>query len=88
MSDEKVDRLIPYASHFHARGAAVGRLQTSVAENEIDYARVVRLMKETGYAGWVGVEYTWNRWEDCDRTDNVSETVLMKELLTKLFSEA
>jgi sugar phosphate isomerase/epimerase len=86
MSDEKADLLIPYASHFHARGAAVGRLQTSVKENEIDYKSILAVMKKTDYAGYIGIEYTWNEWENCNRTDNVSETVLMKRHIEDLFN--
>jgi sugar phosphate isomerase/epimerase len=84
MPDEKADLLIPYASHFHARGAAVGSLQTCMKENEIDYEKILVIMQETGYEGWLGVEYTWNEWENCNRTDNVSETILMKDHLMKL----
>ena len=86
MPDAKCDALIPFASHFHARGAAVGRLQTSVKENEIDYESVISNMKKVGYDGYIGVEYTWNEWENCNRTDNVSETILMKNLITQIFN--
>ena len=79
--NERVHPLIPYASHFHARGAASGKLQTSVAENEIDYGLIVEKMKEVGYEGYIGIEYIWMEWENCNRTDNVSESILLMELL-------
>ncbi|MCL2813522.1 MAG: sugar phosphate isomerase/epimerase [Oscillospiraceae bacterium] len=79
--------LVEKASHFHARGAAPGRLQTVFAENTVDYAAIAKEMKKTGYDKSIGVEYTWQEWENCNRVDNVSESVLMKNYLKKLLSE-
>jgi sugar phosphate isomerase/epimerase len=79
--DREIEPLIAYASHFHARGAAPGRLQTPVKESTIDYRRVVRAMKETGYPGNIGIEYTYNEWENMNRTDNLSETILLRDLI-------
>lgn len=79
--DAEVEPLIKYASHFHARGAAKNRLQTVLKENTIDYARVVKVMKETNYQGYFGIEYTWNEWEDCNKTDNISETILLRDFI-------
>jgi sugar phosphate isomerase/epimerase len=79
--DSEIEPLVAFASHFHARGAAPGRLQTPVKENTIDYRRIVRVMKQTGYQGTIGIEYTWNEWEDMNRTDNLSETILLRDLI-------
>ena len=79
--DAEVEPLLRYASHFHARGARPGVLQTVVRENAIDYPAILRKLDTLGYGGCIGVEYTWNEWENCDRTDNVSETILLKRLL-------
>jgi sugar phosphate isomerase/epimerase len=81
--DKDVEPLIPYASHFHARGAKEGALQTVLPENTIDYQRIVHQMKKSGYAGFVGIEYIWMDWEGCNRTDNVSESLRLKELMKK-----
>ena len=78
---ERCHPLIPYASHFHMRGAARGRLQTPMSENEIDYPHILKVLKEGNYDGFIGVEYTYNDWEDCNKTDNLSETILMKRLI-------
>jgi sugar phosphate isomerase/epimerase len=80
--DAEVEPLIRCASHFHARGAAKNRLQTVLKENTIDYARVVKVMKETNYQGYIGLEYTWNEWEDCNKTDNISETILLRDFIS------
>ena len=78
-TDANVEPLIAHASHFHARGAAPGQLQTAVKDSTIDYRRVVRCMREKGYTGCICIEYTWSEWEDCNRTDNLSETVLLRD---------
>ena len=38
-------------------------------------------MQRTQYKGFIGVEYTWTQWENCNRTDNVSESVSLMKLL-------
>lgn len=86
--DEDVKPLVAHASHFHARGAALGKLQTSVKENMIDYVSIVKEMIRTGYSGFVGIEYIWMDWEDCNRVDNVSESILLRELIKKAFAES
>jgi len=81
ISDHEVEPLIAHASHFHARGARPGRLQASFQENVIDYGRVLDVMRQVGYAGYVGVEYVWIDWEHCNEVDNLSETILMRDSL-------
>jgi len=81
LPDSDVEPLLAHASHFHVRGACKGRLQCSFKDNEIDYDRVVALMKSTGYAGYVGVEYVWIDWEHCNEVDNLSETILFRDFL-------
>lgn len=79
--DSATEPLIAHASHFHARGARKGRLQTSIQNNTIDYARVLRAMRQSGYSGCVGVEYVWTDWEHCNEVDNLSETIQLRNLL-------
>jgi sugar phosphate isomerase/epimerase len=81
VADRDVEPLIAHASHFHARGARTGRLQASFKENVIDYGRVLDVMRQVGYAGYVGVEYVWIDWEHCNEVDNLSETILMRDFL-------
>jgi sugar phosphate isomerase/epimerase len=81
LPDSEVEPLVPHASHFHVRGAREGRLQASFRDNAIDYRRVLEVMRETGYAGWIGIEYVWIDWEHCNECDNLSETILFREYL-------
>ncbi|WP_165253451.1 sugar phosphate isomerase/epimerase family protein [Paludisphaera soli] len=77
--DAEVEPLIALASHFHARCARPGRLQACFKDNTIDYHRVVDVMKQVGYSGYVGVEYVWIDWEHCNEVDNLSESILLRD---------
>ena len=84
LSDSAIEPLLRHASHFHFRGAGPGRVQASLKNNTIDYARVVRLLRKAGYRGWYGVEYVWIDWEHSNECDNLSETILMRDFLRSL----
>jgi len=81
LPDADVEPLLKHASHFHVRGSRKDRLQTSFADNTIDYGRVVSILKQVGYAGYLGVEYVWIDWEHCNEVDNLSETILFRDFL-------
>jgi sugar phosphate isomerase/epimerase len=82
--DATVEPLIRQATHFHARGARKGRLQTSFQASTIDYARVVAAMRSTGYQGYVGIEYVWTEWERCNEVDNLSETIRFRDFFRSM----
>ena len=84
-AESEVDPLVPHTRHFHARGGANGRLQTSLAENSIDYERIIDLLARSGYDGHIAVEYVWVEVEGMAAVDVLSETVMMRDrLLAKL----
>jgi L-ribulose-5-phosphate 3-epimerase UlaE len=63
------------------RGASKGRLQTSFKNNRIDYKRILKVMKDTGYNGYLGIEYIWTDWEKCNEVDNVAEIIQFRDYL-------
>lgn len=79
--DSDIEPLLSHASHFHVRGAQPDRLQCSYKDNQIDYGRILDVMKENRYAGYIGVEYVWIDWEHCNEVDNLSETILFRDFL-------
>ena len=83
LPDKTVEPLVQHASHFHARGARKGRLQAAFKQNTIDYARVLQMMQQTHYRGYIGVEYVWIEWEHCNEVDNLSETIQMRDFLRR-----
>jgi sugar phosphate isomerase/epimerase len=79
IADARIEPLVAHASHFHARGACKGRLQTSLKNNVIDYAGVLCAMQKVKYPGYIGIEYVWIDWEHCNEVDNLSETILLRD---------
>ena len=79
--DRRVEPLVRHASHVHMRGACRGRLQCNFRQNTIDFPRMLAAMERAGYRGWIGVEYIWIDWEHCNESDNVSETIQLRDLL-------
>jgi sugar phosphate isomerase/epimerase len=84
ISSSDVHALLPIASHLHARGGAPGQLQTAMSENKIDFAGIMRRLRREKYRGFVAIEYVWTEWGQCNRADNVSETLLLRGHLEAL----
>jgi sugar phosphate isomerase/epimerase len=78
-----IHSLVPFASHIHARGGAHNRPQAPVRENAIDFAGMIKHLQKQRYKGFIAIEYVWVDWMECDRTDNVSETLLLHGQLMK-----
>jgi sugar phosphate isomerase/epimerase len=85
--DSEIEPLLRHARHFHCRGAAPGKLQTTFEENTIDYRRVIERMREIGYNGYFAIEYTWQEWHDCNRTENTCETIRFRDLARAAIAE-
>lgn len=83
LADDQVEPLLDYASHFHARGARDGRIQCAVKDNLVDYERVVDVLQAKAYRGYVGVEYVWIDWQHCNEVDNLSETILLRDVIKR-----
>jgi sugar phosphate isomerase/epimerase len=82
--NDEVHPLIAHASHFHARSGAKRQLQPVMKDNEIDFAAILRGMKRSGYSGYMGIEYVWIDWEGCNRVDNLSETIQLRDILRSI----
>jgi len=82
--DSAVEPLWARTSHFHARGACAGKLQATMKENSIDFDGVLRAMRKVKYSGFVVLEYVWTEWMDLNRVDNLSETIILRDLLRGL----
>lgn len=84
----EIHALLPFASHIHARGGVPGRLQATLEENTIDFDGMVRHLRERKYRGSMAVEYVWTEWGQCNRADNVSETILLRRRLEDLIKKS
>jgi len=38
-------------------------------------------MQKIGYSRFVVLEYVWTEWMRCNEVDNLSETILLRDLL-------
>ena len=77
----EIDPLLPRAGHLQVRGARPGRGQCGLRDNVIDYEAIVDRLVDSGYHGFVSVEYVWIDWEHMNECDNVSETIMMRDRL-------
>jgi sugar phosphate isomerase/epimerase len=71
--DREVEPLVAHARHFHMRGGARGLVQTKFEDNVTDFGRVLDRMAETGYDGWVELEYVHDDRPGCSNCDNIQE---------------
>ena len=51
---------------------------------EIDFSAAMRRLSALGYEGWVYLEYVGTDGEGCKRCDNISESLLLRDLLRAL----
>ena len=56
-------------------------MQAPLRESQIDVERMVDVLEEADYDGFVGLEYVWLDWEHCNECDNLSETILLRDRL-------
>jgi sugar phosphate isomerase/epimerase len=82
IADAYIEPLCAHATHFHARCARKGRLQTSLKDNTINFAGVLKALHKHHFRGWIALEYVWIDWEHCNEVDVLSETVLLRQHLT------
>jgi sugar phosphate isomerase/epimerase len=69
-----------------SRGGTFDKLQTTVGENTIDFPGMLTGLKQLSYDGFLALEYVWIDWKGCNRTDNVSETILLRRALESAIS--
>ncbi|MGH7952563.1 MAG: sugar phosphate isomerase/epimerase family protein [Limisphaerales bacterium] len=81
ISDSRIEPLAARATHFHARCARKGRLQSSLKENAINFSRALKALNHFHFNGWIALEYVWIDWEHCNDVDVLSETVQLRDHL-------
>jgi sugar phosphate isomerase/epimerase len=78
-STAEVDPLIAYGGHVHLRQAAPDKIQARWEEGTIDFRAIVRLLKSTGYRGYLTLEYEHDKFWNMDRCDVMTETIKMRD---------
>ena len=82
--DSRIEPLATRVTHFHARCACRGRLQSSFKQNTIDVRRACRALDAQKFKGWIALEYVWIDWEHCNEVDVISETILLRDHLIEI----
>jgi sugar phosphate isomerase/epimerase len=77
--DREVEPLLAHARHFHMRGGARGLVQTKFEDNVTDFTRILDVMAEIGYDGWVEIEYVHDPRPGCSDCDNIQEIRKFRE---------
>lgn len=79
--EERVHPLLKHTDHFHIRPARMGKLQTRLDENTIDFVDIVNRLKGLNYQRCLSIEYVYMTWYDCNQVDCLTETIYTKDLL-------
>lgn len=74
--------------HVQVRGAKNGVMQAIAEENETDYDLIVKSLVKANYQGGIAFEYVWIKNWDCNRVDNISETVITRDYFRDLIRRA
>ena len=72
---DEVDHLLQHATHFHVRGVNSQSGATSLADDELDWPHILNIMDQTGYNGWLELEFGGN---------NLTDTVEFRDYLRSL----
>lgn len=81
IADREVEPLLRHARHFHMRGGSAGMVQTTFEDNVTDFGRVLDVMAEVGYDGWIEFEYVHDSRPGCSSCDNVQETLKFRDFV-------
>jgi sugar phosphate isomerase/epimerase len=75
-----VDPLLAYAGHVHLRQAAPDKIQARWEEGTIDFPALIASLKQTGYQGYLTLEYEHDKFWQMDRCDVMTETIRMRDV--------
>jgi sugar phosphate isomerase/epimerase len=81
---EAIDPLAPFAGHVHLRQARPGALQAKWGEGTLDFAKMVGVLRQVGYDGWLAVEYVHQTYMNTLFDDVLTETIRMRDAMRAL----
>jgi sugar phosphate isomerase/epimerase len=80
-----VEPLAALARHVQTRGVALDRLQAPLSSSSLNFERMVDVLQNAGYDGFITIEYIWVAWKRLNEVDVVSETVMLRDRLNAKF---
>jgi len=81
-----IEPLIPYSTHVHMRQAKPGLLQTKLEDGTIHFPMLLGRLRESGFEGYLSVEYVHQNYIGADNVDVLTETVKMRDLIRRFLS--
>lgn len=74
-----IEPLASITGHVHVRQARPGLIQTKMEEGIIDFPGLFGTLRDSGYDGWVTIEYEHEAGTNSQFDDVLSETVKMRD---------
>jgi sugar phosphate isomerase/epimerase len=81
VAEADVEPLALHARHVQMRGTANGLLQAPLRHSSLDFERMVDVLRDAEYDGFITVEYIWVAWQRLNEIDVISETVMLRDRL-------
>ena len=78
---EEIDVLAPYAAHVHLRQARPGILQAKLDEGTINFPALIATLRDSGYEGYLSLEYVHQNYMNTLHDDVLTEIVRMRDLI-------
>ncbi len=75
----EIESLARHAGHAHLRQARPGRLQTRLEDGTLIFNSFFGALQETGYSGFLSIEYEHDAFMNAQFEDVLSETVKMRD---------
>ncbi len=82
----EIEPLISYATHVHMRQAKPGLLQTKLEDGTIHFPMMLEKLRQSGFGGYLSVEYVHQNYIGADNVDILTETVKMRDLIRRFTS--
>jgi sugar phosphate isomerase/epimerase len=83
---EQIAVMHPYGTHWHARQARPGEVQSRFQDGIIPFDRILSDLTDRGYDGVLCLEYVHGEWMAQDRVDCVTETIRLRDQLLSLLA--
>jgi sugar phosphate isomerase/epimerase len=77
---DEIEALCPYVGHVHLRQARPGVLQCKLDEGTLNFPAFFAALRDTGYEGWLAIEYLNQPYMATVNDDVLLETIRMRDV--------
>ena len=76
---DEIETMSPHAGHVHLRQARPGVLQAKLEEGTLNFPAFLASLRDSGYSGWLAIEYVHQDYMATVYDDVLTETVKMRD---------